>query len=220
MGYSLNFAAVWRSFDQLLEGLVLSLGLAFVSILIGALIGLFVAFALIARNGWVRATAATYVTIIRNLPILVLVLFVYFALPQMGVRLGKIESFVAVLSVYSGAYLAEVFRAGLLSIPKGLTEAGLAIGLTPMQIRASIIAPLMLRNVLPSLSSTMISLFKDTSLAAAIAVPELTFEARKINVETFRVIETWIVASGLYVATCSLLAALLRIVERRLAIAR
>lgn len=220
MGYSLNFSAVWRSFDQLLEGLLLSLGLAFVSILIGTLIGLFVAFALVAKSGFVRAPAATYVTIIRNLPILVLVLFAYFALPQMGVRLGKIESFIAVLAIYSGAYLAEVFRAGLLSIPKGLTEAGLAIGLTPMQIRTSIIAPLMFRNVLPSLSSTVISLFKDTSLAAAIAVPELTFEARKINVETFRVIETWIVASGLYVVTCSLLAALMRIVERRLAVAR
>ena len=220
MGYTLNFAAVWRSFDQLLEGLLLSLGLAFVSILIGAVIGLLVAFALIAKSGWVQRPAATYVTIIRNLPILVLVLFAYFALPQMGVRLGKIESFVAVLSIYSGAYLAEVFRAGLISIPRGLTEAGLAIGLTPMQIRVSIIVPLMLRNVLPSLSSTVISLFKDTSLAAAIAVPELTFEARKINVETFRVIETWIVASGLYVVTCSVLAALMRMVERRLAVPR
>jgi polar amino acid transport system permease protein len=220
MGYTLNFAAVWRNFDQLLGGLALSLGLAFVSILVGVLIGLAVAFALVSKHRIASWPATAYVTIIRNLPILVLVLFAYFALPQMGVRLGKIESFVAVLSIYSGAYLAEVFRAGLLSIPKGLPEAGLAIGLTPMQIRTSIVMPLMLRNVLPSLSSTVISLFKDTSLAAAIAVPELTFEARKINVESFRVIETWIVASGLYVATCMALAALMRLAERRLAIAR
>ena len=89
-----------------------------------------------------------------------------------------------------------------------------------MQIRTSIIAPLMFRNILPSLGSTIISLFKDTSLAAAIAVPELTFETRKINVETFRVIETWMVASCLYVFTCSILAALMRIVERRLALPR
>ena len=138
----------------------------------------------------------------------------------MGIRLDKIQSFVAVLALYSGAYLAEVFRAGLLSIPVGLTEAGLAIGLTPMQIRSTIIIPLMLRNVLPSMSSTIISLFKDTSLAATIAVPELTFEARKINVESFRVIETWIVASALYVVTCALIAALMRQIERRLAVPR
>jgi len=96
----------------------------------------------------------------------------------------------------------------------------MAIGLTSMQIRTSIIAPLMIRNVLPSLSSTIISLFKDTSLAATIAVPELTFASRKINVESFRVIETWIVTSALYVVTCFLIAALMRLVERRLALPR
>lgn len=220
MGYTLNFAAVWRNFDFILNGLVLSLGLAVVSILIGAILGLFVAFALLSKQPAVAVPARCYVTLIRNLPILVLVLFAYFALPQMGVRLDKISSFVLVLSIYSGAYLAEVFRAGLLSIPKGLREAGLAIGLTSAQIHASIIAPLMLRNVLPSLSSTIISLFKDTSLAATIAVPELTFAARKINVESFRVIETWLVTTGLYVATCLLIAAAMRFIERRLALPR
>jgi polar amino acid transport system permease protein len=220
MGYNLNFAAVWRSFDDLLLGLALSLGLAFAAIFVGCVIGLFVAFALRASQRWLRAPASLYVTVIRNTPILVLILFTYFALPQLGVRLGKIESFVFTLAIYSGAYLAEVFRAGLIAVPPGLREAGLAIGLTEMQIRTSVIIPIMLRNVLPSLSSTFISLFKDTSLAAAIAVPELTFEARKINVETFRVIETWIVASGLYVTTCSLLAAAMRHVERRLTVAR
>jgi polar amino acid transport system permease protein len=220
MGYTLNFAVVWRNLDQLLWGLGLSLVLAVAAILIGAVLGLPLAFALKAKSGWISRPAAAYVALIRNLPILVLVLFSYFALPQMGVSLGKIESFVATLALYSTAYLAEVFRAGLQTIPPGLTEAGLAIGLTRGQIRRSIIVPIMLRNALPSLSSTLISLFKDTSLAAAIAVPELTFEARKINVESFRVIETWIVASALYVATCSLIAALLRVIERRLAIPR
>lgn len=134
MGYTLNFAAVWRSFDLLLEGLALSLALAFGAILIGAAIGLFTAFCLISKNGFARRPAGIYVTIIRNTPILVLVLFTYFALPQLGFRLGKIESFIFTLALYSGAYLAEVFRAGLLSIPVGLREAGLAIGLTEIQI--------------------------------------------------------------------------------------
>ncbi|MGO4566682.1 amino acid ABC transporter permease [Rhizobium sp. 2YAF20] len=220
MGYALNFSAVWRSFDLLLEGLALSLGLALAAILAGCIIGLFAAFALVSKAALLRSPAQIYVTIIRNTPILVLVLFTFFAMPQLGLRLGKIESFIVTLAVYSGAYLAEVFRGGLLSVAPGLREAGLAIGLTEAQIRTSITMPIMIRNVLPSLSSTFISLFKDTSLAAAIAVPELTFEARKINVETFRVIETWMVTSGLYVVTCSLLAALLRLAERRLSIPR
>ena len=220
MDYALNFAVVWRSFDKLLGGLGLSLLLALGAITIGIVIGLVLGFALVSRSGVAKRLAGGYVTMIRNTPILVLVLFVYFALPDLGVQLGPIESFVATLAVYSGAYLAEVFRAGLLSVPKGVREAAQAIGMSRMQINASIVAPLMLRNVLPSLGSTVISLFKDTSLAAAIAIPELTFEARKINVESFRVVETWIVASLLYVGTCTVLAALFRRVERRLAIPR
>ncbi|HEY1941883.1 MAG TPA: amino acid ABC transporter permease [Roseiarcus sp.] len=220
MGYTLNFAAVWRSFDLLLDGLGLSLALAFGGVLIGCAIGIFVAFNLTVKSRMRRGPAQTYVTIIRNTPILVLILFVYFGLPQLGVSLSKTTSFVLTLAVYSGAYLAEVFRAGLAAVPPGLREAGLAIGLRESQIRMSVILPLMLRNALPSLGSTFISLFKDTSLAAAIAIPELTFEARKINVETFRVVETWIVTSLLYVATCSVLAALIRVAERRIAIPR
>lgn len=118
MGYTLNFSAVWRNFDFLWSGLALSLGLAIISIVIGAVIGLVVAFALLSKQRFVAIPARCYVTLIRNLPILVLVLFAYFALPQMGVRLDKVKSFILVLSLYSGAYLAEVFRAGLLSFRK------------------------------------------------------------------------------------------------------
>ena len=220
MGYTLNFAAVWRDFDLLLQGLGLSLLLAAASIVAGAALGLLVAFMLQSKQDLLRRTAGVYVTAIRNTPLLVLILFAYFALPQIGLRLGKIESFILTLMIYSGAYLAEIFRSGLIAIPRGMREAGLAIGLTEFQTRISIIIPIMIRNVLPSLGSTLISLFKDTSLAAAIAVPELTFYARKINNETFRVVETWIVVSLLYVVTCSVLAALLRVVESRLRIAR
>ena len=220
MDYALNFAAVWRSFDKLLQGLGLSLLLAVGAIAIGVAIGLVLGFALVSRHAAARRLARCYVTVIRNTPILVLVLFVYFALPDLGLQLEGVESFVLTLAVYSGAYLAEVFRAGLLSVPQGVREAGQAIGLTRWQINTSIVGPLMLRNVLPSLGSTIISLFKDTSLAAVIAVPELTFEARKINIESFRVVETWIVASLLYVGTCTVLAALFRRVERRLAVPR
>jgi glutamine transport system permease protein len=218
MGYTLNFAAIWRDFDLLLAGLALGLGLAIASILIGCGIGLVMAFVLNAKALLARGAASAYVAAFRNTPILVLILFTYFALPQLGIRFGKIESFVLTLSLYAGAYLAEVFRGALVAVPRGLREAGLAIGLTESQVRVSIIIPVMLRNVLPSLGSTFISLFKDTSLAAAIAVPELTFYARKINNESFRVIETWVVTSALYVVTCVLLAALLRLAERRLAI--
>ena len=215
MGYTLNFSVIWNNFDRLLAGLALGLGLALVSIAIGALAGVVLAFASVGKRKLLRGAVAGYVTVIRNTPILVIVLIVYFALPQFGIRLGKIESFVFSLSIYAAAYLTEVFRAGLLSVPSGIVDAGRAIGLKPRHIALLVVFPIVLRNSLPALGSTFISLFKDTSIAAAIAVPELTFEARKINVESFRVIETWLVATALYVVTCSLIAAGLRRLERR-----
>jgi polar amino acid transport system permease protein len=152
---------------------------------------------------------------VRNLPILVIVLVVYFVLPDLGIRLDKLQSFVGSLALYAGTYLTEVFRSALMSVPNGVVEAGKAIGLTRFQINRDIVFPIMLRNALPALGSTFISLFKDTSIAAAIAIPELTFQARKINNESFLVVETWIVTSGLYIATCLVIAAALRRLERR-----
>jgi His/Glu/Gln/Arg/opine family amino acid ABC transporter permease subunit len=215
MGYTLHFGVVWASFDKLLWGLALGLGLALASVGIGAVIGLVAGFASVGPSAFWRRVAGLYVTIFRNLPILVIVLVVYFALPQYGIRLDKQQSFVASLSVYAGAYLTEVFRAGLLAVPKGVIEAGRAIGLTRLQTNIHVVAPIMVRNALPALGTTFISLFKDSSIAAAIAIPELTFEARKINVESFRVVETWTIASLLYVSTCLTIAALLRALERR-----
>lgn len=215
MGYTLNFAVIWANFDKLLSGLALGLGLALAAVAIGTVIGLVSGFASVGPSKLGRRIAGAYVTVIRNLPILVIVLLAYFALPEYGIRLDKVQSFVASLAIYAGAYLTEVFRAGLLSVPKGVVEAGRAIGLTRFQTSLYVVMPIMLRNALPALGSTFISLFKDTSIAAAIAIPELTFQARKINVESFRVVETWIVASGLYVATCLIIAAGLRNLERR-----
>ncbi|GLS33668.1 polar amino acid transport system permease protein [Mesorhizobium albiziae] len=214
MTYTFNFNVIWANLDQLLSGLALGLALAFFSILIGAAIGLAAAFAATGGSRFLRGAASVYVTAIRNTPLLVIVLIAYFALPELGIRMGKLESFVASLAIYAGAYLTEVFRASLIGIPAGLIDAGLSIGLTRFQVARLVRFPIMLRNALPALGSTFISLFKDTSIAAAIAIPELTFQARRINVDTFRVVEAWMAASILYLGTCLVIAAGLRRLER------
>ncbi len=215
MSYSFNFGVIWANFDNLLLGLALGLSLALASLAAGTAIGLGCAFAGMTKSPLLRRLVAAYVTAIRNIPLLVLVLFVYFALPRTGIRLGKIESFIASLAIYAGAYLTEVFRASLAGVPAGVIDAGRAIGLSRTNLNLYVILPIMVRNALPALGTTFISLFKDTSIAATIAVQELTFVARKINVETFRVAEAWLAASALYVMTCLALAASLRAAERR-----
>jgi His/Glu/Gln/Arg/opine family amino acid ABC transporter permease subunit len=214
MGYSFNFGVIWARIDDFLLGLALGLALALAALAIGTALGLAAAFAAEA-GGIRRRLVAVYVSLFRNTPLLVIVLFVYFGLPQWGLRFGKIESFILALAVYSGAYLTEVFRAGLAGVPKGVIDAGRAMGLKRLPLLWLIVLPIMLRNCLPALGTTFISLFKDTSLAAVIAVPELTYEARKLNTETFRVAEAWATASVLYLATCLLIAAGLRLAERR-----
>jgi len=220
MSYTFDFSVVWREFDNLLRGLALDLLMAIASIMMGAVIGVFVAFALVSKDRYKKRFAAIYVTLIRNTPILIIILFIYFALPDLGIVLNQYQSFILALTVYSGAYIAEVLRGGILALPKGIHESGLAIGMTQSQTNRIIILPIVIRSTLASMSNNFISLFKDTSLAATIAVPELTFYTRQINVETFRVIEAWSVTSVLYVATCLLIALLLRRVERRYAIIR
>jgi polar amino acid transport system permease protein len=214
VGYTLNFGAVTRGFDALLWGLGLGLVMGIAGLVAGTLIGLCAAFAAAYGGPWARRAVAAYVGLIRNVPILVLALFAFFALPDVGIRLDKVSTFAVVLAVYAGAYLAETFRAAILIIPKGTIEAARSIGLTSPGIGLWVILPIAFRNALPSLGNTFISLFKDTSIAAVIAVPELTFQARKINNESFRVIEVWLTASLLYIVTCALIAAGLRRLER------
>ncbi|MBI2116678.1 MAG: amino acid ABC transporter permease [candidate division NC10 bacterium] len=221
MAYHLNFGYIWRHFDKLTWGLVLSLELAFVSILIGMAIGLSLALAYTGGGRRVRGIVAGYVEFIRNVPLLLLVYLVFYGVPSIGgFAYDATTSFIITLSVYAGAYMVEVFRAGLAAIPKGLIDAGKAIGLNAWQRLIWVRLPTMFRIVLPSLSNAYVSLFKDTSLASVIAVPELTYGAQWIKTNSFRVIEVWMVVTPMYLITGYALLFALQQIERRFAIQR
>jgi polar amino acid transport system permease protein len=221
MNYDLNFNLVWRHFDKLVDGLILSLQLAAMSIGIGMAIGLALALAYVDGNRWVRAAVMGYVEFIRNVPLLLLVYLVFYGLPTVvDIAYSNTTSFVVTLSAYAGAYLVEVFRAGLDAVPRGLIDAGKAIGLTPLQRLIHVRLPTMLRIALPALSNTFISLFKDTSVASVIAVPELTYGAQWINFNTFRIMEVYLVVTGLYLVTGYAILIGLRALERRYAVGR
>ncbi len=216
MAYNFNWPLAFSYLPMFFDGLLLGLGIAALSLVVGSAIGLAAAALSLGRSrvaGWlVRA----YVEVVRNVPILLWAYIVYYALPQVGVRmLNNISSFVLALAVYAGAYLTEIFRSGLASIPTRFSDAGRAMGLTSWQRIRLITLPLMFRIVLPSLTNSFISLFKDTSVAAAIAVPEITYAATYVNVNTFRILESWSIASVIYLVVGYGLAFGFRALERR-----
>lgn len=219
MGYQLNFNFIWKHFDRLLNGLILSLELAVVSILIGMVIGLALALAYTDRGRVARFAVASYVEFIRNVPLLLLVYLIYYGVPAIGgFQYSATLSFILTLSIYSAAIMVEVFRAGLAAVPQGLIDAGKAIGMTPLQLLFSVRLPTMFRIVLPSLSNTFISLFKDTSIASVIAVPELTYGAQWINFNSFRIIEVYAIVLPMYLFTGWAILLLLQRLEQRFAV--
>ena len=221
MSYHVNFNFVWKYFDKLSWGLVLSLEIAVLCIALGMLIGLGGALLYLDGPRRLRPLVTAYVEFIRNVPLILLVYLVFYGVPSVGgFKYGPTESFIITLSVYAGAYLIEVFRAGLDAVPRGLIEAGKAIGLTPFQRLIHVRLPTMFRIVLPSLSNTFVSLFKDTSVASVIAVPELTYGAQWINFNTFRFVEVYAVVTPMYLITGYTILLLLRRLERRYAVGR
>ncbi len=221
MQYHLNYNFIWKYFDKLAWGLVLSLELATIAILIGSVIGLLLAVVSHGAGRPVRILVGAYVEFIRNVPLLLLVYLVFYGIPSVGgFAYDATTSFTMTLAVYAGAYLVEVFRAGLDAIPKGLIDAGRAIGLTPAQRVLYVQLPTMFRIVLPSLGNAFISLFKDTALATVLAVPELMYGASWIYTNTFRIVEVWTVVAPMYLVTGFVLLGGLRLLERRFAIRR
>ncbi len=219
MDYHFNFSYIWRHFDRLFYGLVLSLELALVSIAIGMIIGLLLALVYVESGKSIRFFVASYVELIRNSPLLLLVYLIFYGIPSIGwFQYSATTSFIATLSIYSGAYLVEVFRSGLAAVPEGLIDAGKAIGMKPWQRLISIRIPTMFRIVLPALSNTYISLFKDTSIASVIAVPELMYGAQWINFNTFRIIEVYTVITPMYLVTGYVILLSLRQVEKKFAV--
>tara|TARA_A100001015_G_scaffold214562_1_gene240852 strand:+ start:235 stop:903 length:669 start_codon:yes stop_codon:yes gene_type:complete len=214
--YHFNFSYIWKHFDRLINGLLLSLELALISIVIGAIIGLMLAIIYIDFGRKYKLFIGIYVELIRNSPLLLLIYLVFYGIPSIGgFEYSSTTSFVITLSIYASAYLIEVFRSGLSAVEQGLIDAAKAIGLNYLQRLIYVRIPTMFRIVLPSMSNTYISLFKDTSLASVIAVPELMYGAQWINFNTFRVIEVYAVITPMYLGVGFVILVLLRQLEKK-----
>jgi len=162
----------------LVEGLWLTLALAAVAVPLSIVIGLVIAVAQDLRSTPLRMVLVAYVDTLRAIPPLVLLIFIFFGLPFLGFRLGEFSAAVLALTLNGSSYFAEIFRAGLESVPKGQREAARSTGLSWLQSISYVVAPQGTRNVLPDLVSNTVELVKQTSIASAVALQELLRSAQ------------------------------------------
>lgn len=172
-----NLRVLRETLPLLLEGLSVTVLLGAASIVLGFVGGL--ATALLRLFAWVplRTLARIYIDVFRSIPLLVLLVLVYYALPFVGVRLSSFAAATTALSLVSCAYTAEIFRAGIEAIPKGQFEAAEAIGLSFFDKMRDVVLPQALRIVTPPLTSNCINVLKDTALASVVAMPDLLKQA-------------------------------------------
>lgn len=220
------------TFLFLKDGVVTTLRITLFAFLFATILGLFTGLARVSKNPILFNISTLYVETVRGIPLVVLLLYIAFALVPLFIELmAKIGitfsirdvpmevRAIAALSIGYGAYEGEVFRAGIQSIGKGQMEAAKALGLSYIQAMRFIILPQAIRRVLPPLGNDFISLLKDSSLATVLAVDELTQLGRIRRSSTFRVLETFNVVAFMYLAMTLLLSSAVRWLEARMKIA-
>lgn len=212
-----SWPAFFDAFPSLATGAELTLLIALVSLPAGMLVGTAVGIVLTYGPRPLALLAKIYIGLIRGTPMVVQIMFIYFALPiALGVRLPAVSAGVLALVVNSSAYLAEIVRGGFLSVPKGLGEAGLAMGLPLYKVVLHVVGPVAFRRMIPALGNQFIIGLKDTSLLIVIGVGELTRTGQEIMTDTYRAVEVWCAVAIIYFGIITCMAGGLRWVEKRL----
>ncbi len=208
MTYDFQFDAVFASWDMLLGGAWLTIKLSFGAMAIGLVVAILCALGKTSGPKPVRWLISAYIEVIRNTPFLVQIFLIFFGLPTIGLRLSPDVAALIAMVVNVGAYATEIIRAGIESIHKGQIEAGLALGLRPLQVFRYIVLKPALRTVYPALTSQFILLMLSSSIVSAISADELTSVANNIQSQTFRSFEIYIVVTGIYLVLALMFSAL------------
>lgn len=215
MGYEFDFSIVLDNLEFFAGGILLTLGLAIGAVLGGALLGAVIA-ALRSAPIWpVRIVAQAYVEAVRAVPLLVQLYIVYFALPlATSLTIGSIEAGFIGLTLYTAAYMGEIIRAGLESVPTGQTLAARALGFSEVSVYRRVVLPQAIRNVLPALGNQVIDTTLGSSLASAIGVTELTQRATQVAAQSFRPFEAFLFVGVVYLLVSRLMVAFTRRLSR------
>jgi polar amino acid transport system permease protein len=216
--YRFRWDTVWNNLGFLLSGLEMTLLLSAVTLVLAMIGGLLIASLDMSRWRALRIVGVSFGELVRNTPILVQLLWVYYVLPIVfGVGIDAITALIIGLSVYQAAFISEVYRAGIQAVPRGHREAAQVLGLTPAQSFARIVLPQAIRLTLPPLASNFVQLIKYSSLGAVISVSEITRRGMELSSSTFRPLEIFTFIALVYFCICWPLAMAIRLWERRLA---
>ncbi|RLP26792.1 amino acid ABC transporter permease [Mesorhizobium sp. YM1C-6-2] len=213
----MDFTPVWNARWLLLDSFLTTLLLSTIAVVVGTLVGAIVAVLRTLNVGILNVVLRAYVELFRGTPLLMQLFFVYFGLPMLGVNVDKFWAAFSAISLYTGAYVAEVFRAGVEAVPRGQVEASTALGLTFVQRLTYVIAPQALRVALPPLVGVYVSVIKDTSLATVIGYNELMRRAMELVLQYGRPLEIFLVVGILYFIICFPISKFSEWLERRLA---
>jgi His/Glu/Gln/Arg/opine family amino acid ABC transporter permease subunit len=211
-----DWSIVARYGGSFVEGAGTTLAVSVAAMLIGLVVGMLTALARLSPWAPLRGVARAYVEVIRGTPLLVQLFFLYAALPLYGIRLSAMASGIVALSLYTGAFAAEILRAGITAVHRGHVEAARSLGMSYGQAMRRIVAPLMAVQVLPPLTSEFTGVIKWSSLLSVVTVPELTYAAYRAIGETYSAVEPLLVAGLLYWSLNDLVVAAGRGLERRL----
>jgi polar amino acid transport system permease protein len=206
----------WTYLPALLEGLLVSLKIAGVSLAFGLPVGLLLSLVSLSTRSWARGVTRVVVEIGRGIPSLVALQLIYFGLPQVHLVFDAFTASVLTFSIATAAYTSEIFRAGLMAVPRGQREAALALGLNYAKTNALIVVPQALRIVIGPVLGYSISIFQATSLTIAVAVPELLFQAYQIGSRTFEYLSVLVLAGLVYAVIAMPSAAIVRRIETRM----
>ncbi|OFW10965.1 MAG: hypothetical protein A3G20_01005 [Acidobacteria bacterium RIFCSPLOWO2_12_FULL_59_11] len=194
-----HFDVVTRYFPFLITGVTMTVAVWMVSMAFGLVVGLFVTLMRMSVFRFLQFLSGLYIDVMRSTPTLVLLIWVFFAMPILiGFSLESFLAAVLTLGLHSAAYLAEIYRAGILSIPQGQRHAGLSLGMTPVQVLRRIILPQAVVRVLPPIGSQFISVFKESALVSLINVRELMWQAQSLAAFTLRPLEVLTAAAAIY----------------------
>ena len=197
------------------DGILITFQVTVEAIILALIIGLFTGLGRISKNRFINGIASLYVEVIRGIPLLVQLFYIYFALGRI-VNIPAIASAVIAMSVCYGAYMGQVFRAGIESIPKGQMEAARSLGMSSSQAMRHVILPQAIKTILPPVGNEFVALLKDSSLVSILAVSDLLRRGREFAAESFTYFETYTMVALIYLIITLFLSKLISIMEDRI----